>query len=472
MRHRIDDGLVGIRAFDQRTFVPTKHMDHLVDVFTLRNTCVLYSNTWVGQINKPHRYGVRADFISEPGATMPSAIIHGFNEFQHGFRQISSLRPATKRERAQMQHAIRHPLGLVVQAASLNAFHQLYHAVAAFDALRLRELASGSAKFVPLPGLFVAQALQPDDFPTAACAISPNAHMCVAGYLKRSASRPSARPWMTLAWQITRLPFGPVSTLALAHHTAELVAAGLTCFDRLEFALGGISPSSVTPRARAAAQAWRCAMLRSAAALRRPSLSPMAMLNTSRVAGRLLLYVVRSGPRAITNDEALSRALYSLPGTLLMRVRMEDYSLAEQLELATSSSLVLGVHGTALLFSLFLGTSYGPGALVEVQPPHLRAPHASFVSWRSIFKDMVLPLGIHYVRHVAEVNADGFTASCGQNLSTIEAANARGCLCSPLRPLACNVTVNVTTLMASTQGALAWIASFSSAAPSARSARC
>ena len=71
-------------------FDPTKpsqeHGLHLVDTFSLRNACIVYTN------KEP-----AGEFVSRDGEM---AMLHGFNEFVYGFRRLAAVRPETAADRA------------------------------------------------------------------------------------------------------------------------------------------------------------------------------------------------------------------------------------------------------------------------------------------------------------------------------------------------------------------------------------
>ena len=101
---------------------------YLVDTFSLRNACVSY------------RFGQsEGEFISLDGVP---ALLSGFSEVTSRWHRLSHVRLPNSMDAPMLAQAERRPLGLVLQYASFNMYHQLWHILAAWSSLNAHAAAS------------------------------------------------------------------------------------------------------------------------------------------------------------------------------------------------------------------------------------------------------------------------------------------------------------------------------------------
>ena len=105
--------------------IPADRAEHLVSVWTLRNACVVFRH-WRGTLH-------RAQWVSRAGL---SAVIHSFSEYSFGFGRLSFVRPEEPSDGPAIAACRRRPLGLAFTMSSNNLYHQFFHAVPAYLALR------------------------------------------------------------------------------------------------------------------------------------------------------------------------------------------------------------------------------------------------------------------------------------------------------------------------------------------------
>lgn len=381
-------------------------VDHARAVFTsqlsLRNACVVFYED---------RHSMHRAHVVVNGPLESPIIMHGFSEYVLGYLRLLTVRPAGSHERRALNACWRSPLGLGVPVSHPSSlYHQLFHAVPAWHALRavVKEAGYGSdapaASFLPLT--FTSAAL---------------------GYGKPAAPR----RWH--AWELSLRALTRATPEGIAAATAQLLRVPCTCFDRLE-----ASATPFNPGSRAAARqvyAFRDAALRN---LPRP-------LSTSSPAGSPpkddVLLISRLGERrAISNEAALWAQLRSGVGPeRLRRIHLESLPLSSQMRLAASASVIVAVHGQALAWLAFLPSDQRQTAVVEVAIISRRqAINGCYEAWSKA-------LGVKYYRVAGRL-----TGGCngGSTARDNEAQATR-------KLLNCNVTVDVTQVVSAAINAAA-----------------
>ena len=104
---------------------------------SLRNVCVVFY--------PEQRTQYRSQFVSREGVT---AVLHGFSEYDLGYQRLTTVRPEQARDRQQLARCTTKQLAIAVPMSSNNLYHQAFHAVPAWEALRAH--ASHNATLLPL----------------------------------------------------------------------------------------------------------------------------------------------------------------------------------------------------------------------------------------------------------------------------------------------------------------------------------
>ena len=384
---------------------------HLPGAVSLRNSCVEFLDD-----DATNMAGVRIRLVSRDGVM---AVVHGYQEFIYGFRRILQIRPAVESDRAAIAQAEHLPLGLALQYASFNLGHQIHHTVAAWAALHAHAEAAPDAVYVPVPGAHVAKSLFQS-----------------AGHRGTGLRR----IFSTASWLLAVRGLSHDVADVVTKRTVRLFERGLTCFERIEGAFGGLSPYSGDASALRDAAAWQRAVLRTTAHQLR---APSSFAPSSGDLVQLLLVSRGGRTRQITNGDELTRSLGAIPGARLVQTQMEVLSLSEQLMRVASSSILVGVHGMALVYSLFLPWSSQRTALVEIQPPRPRSKAGAGMAWTSIFANIVEPRGVRY--------------SLCLGMLAAQPVDCTKCRCSPASPLDCNVSIRVADIKPEVVAAVEWV---------------
>ena len=104
---------------------------------SLRNACVVFY--------PEQRTQYRSQFVSREGVT---AVLHGFSEYDLGYQRLTTVRAEQARDRQQLARCRTKQLALAVPMSSNNLYHQAFHAVPAWEALRAH--ASQNVTLLPL----------------------------------------------------------------------------------------------------------------------------------------------------------------------------------------------------------------------------------------------------------------------------------------------------------------------------------
>ena len=104
---------------------------------SLRNVCVVFY--------PEQRTQYRSQFVSREGVT---AVLHGFSEYDLGYQRLTTVRAEQARDRQQLARCTTKQLALAVPMSSNNLYHQAFHAVPAWEALRAH--ASQNVTLLPL----------------------------------------------------------------------------------------------------------------------------------------------------------------------------------------------------------------------------------------------------------------------------------------------------------------------------------
>lgn len=148
----------------------------------------------------------RSQFISRAGA---AALLLSFDEYKISSVRATTVRPERADDAPLLSTCERRPLGIGIPFSRNNIWHQAFHAIPAWEALRgevARARAQGVAPtFVPL--------------------VLPK-----AGLGRYHSQHPAS--WF--AWEFTLRPLSPLSASEIAAQTAALLAAPCVCFDRVE----------------------------------------------------------------------------------------------------------------------------------------------------------------------------------------------------------------------------------------------
>lgn len=324
--------------------------DALVSDWSLRNACVTF-RTWRGTLHRAH-------FVSREGL---AAVIHSFSEYSFGFGRLSFVRPAQPEDRAALDGCERQPLGLAFTMSSNNLYHQFFHAVPAY--VTLHRYVQPGATFVPL-----------------------------VSYMAKSWLHPSTN--YSHAWEFSIRALSSLSSQQIKADTLRLLHGRCTCFDRVEGATGAVS--LFNPRALPQILAFCRAALHHARMLPSVELPAAERVWSQRRSGRngvTVLYVRRGGSkRILANDEQVSRALCAAPraarhGELPRHVAgstwraacvvLEKLTLTMQMRSIAAASVMVGVHGQAMVWMPFMLSDRPRAAVVEVTLPKVHRASVS-----------------------------------------------------------------------------------------------
>ena len=311
---------------------------------SLRNVCVVFY--------PEQRTQYRSQFVSREGVT---AVLHGFSEYDLGYQRLTTVRPEQARDRQQLARCTTKQLAIAVPMSSNNLYHQAFHAVPAWEALRAH--ASHNATLLPLvfpsaafgrgkpasPRRWYVQprarkvgrvwlACPPNDGGGLSnCRISPSATP------RQPLGSPSAARGLTRdgvvtttgwrdppgrvhiqAWEFTVRALSNATSSALAASTRELLGSPCTCFDRVEAHAPAFNPGASASATRL--RAFRAATLRN------------NLVANNLVAPQVratLLFVSRVGSRRVTvNEAALMSRLRADTSSGVQRVVLEDLPFA------------------------------------------------------------------------------------------------------------------------------------------------
>ena len=384
--------------------------------FSLRNACVTFYNT-TSTIRRAH-------FVSLEGV---SAIIHGFNEFQQGFRRLAIIRPISgAEERATLRDRCpRRPLGLAVSFSTDNMGHQMRHAPSDYVILSQHLRADVDADLIPIASHWAGSTWD---------------------------HAPSFR---SFAWEFTVRALSAASTEQLSAGLRRLLSPPYcACYDRLEGAVSEHNPYSMHEAARSTQRRWRAAALANAARLLRAQgrADAAALAAAAGVGGSgapaassgaaSLLYIARAtGTRVLSNAAELADALRA-SHPRVRHIVLERLPVAQQMLTVASSAGLIGAHGSGLVWATFLPASARAAAIVEMLP----RTNAVYWSYALIFPDLCAPLGVRHWTVRAELTSSPACKPKGAR---------KGGAGSPLR---CNLTVQVPELLRTVGRAEAWVA--------------
>lgn len=357
-----------MRRRNRPSVLPLRPIDEARAEFStslsLRNACVAFHDDEYSQ----HRAHVVVD-----GPLLSPIVVHGFSERASGYVRLTSVRRAETFERNGIQMCWRAPLGLGVPVSHASSiYHQLFHAVPSWLALRERVAAAGLSDDAP------AAAFVPLFFADAAL-----------GHGKPAAPR----RWY--AWEFSIRPLTRTSGADIAAAAARLLRAPCTCFERFEAESRAFNPGALA--SAATVRLFRDAALRHAPPP--PLLPALGGASTSATGGpgagstsrsarsagwaaavtalrggerRADLLLVsrqgeRRGGRQLSNEGEVLARLRGLPAApRLARVVLEGLPLAEQMRLVAAASVLIAVHGQALAWLAFLPSDVRPTGVVEV----------------------------------------------------------------------------------------------------------
>lgn len=377
----------GAHKLEVRTDFRSDIADHLVSEWNLRNACVTFHN-WRGTLH-------RAQFVSLENI---SAVIHSFSEYSFGFGRLAFVRPAESTDAPALAQCEKRSLGLALTVSSNNLYHQFFHAVPAFEAL-LRYV-QPDAVFVPL-----------------------------VSYMATSWLHPATN--YSHAWEFSLRALSSAPAKQLMEDTLRLFDAPCTCFERVEGATGAVS--LFYPKARPRILAFCRQAVKMARSM--PPRAPLPMEERASLGGPVnVLYVRRGGiKRALANDAEVSRAVCAGRARrtdphaewVAECVTLERLTLASQMRTLASASVMLGVHGQAMVWMPFMLADRPRAAVVEIRMPKLAGGKRS-VSDRNMYGAIASALGIYHTPLTGEL-----AAGCNTNKDV----------------LGCNVTVAVPTLL-------------------------
>ena len=423
----------------RRTVLVQRPIDEARAEFTtslsLRNACIAFYDDDRSQ----HRTHIVVD-----GPLVSPIVVHGFEERASGYTRLAVVRPALAYDRNSLALCWRAPLGLGVPVShATSIYHQLFHAVPSWLALREHVAAAGfsddapAAAFVPL--VFAAAAL---------------------GHGKPAAPR----RWH--AWEYSLRALTTAATVDIAAATTRLLRAPCTCFDRFEADARAFNPGARA--AAAAVRAFRDAALRhvrvttprltslaSIAAAQWPGSrqvgsdgggtgvggsaavglsgvgGPSGALSSSLAAD--LLLVGREGERrTLSNEAALLERLGGLPeASRLARVALEALPLGAQMRLVSEASLLVAVHGQALAWIPFLPADRRTVGAIEIA---IMTKHGAL---NNCYEAWSAALGVRYWK-VAGTLTGGCTGGATNRDDVAQRSS---------KLLSCNVTVNVMQLV-------------------------
>ena len=376
---------------------PAETATALAGQFSLRNACVTFYNT-----STTTR---RAHFVSLEGV---SAFVHGFNEFQQGFRRLAIIRPVSgAQERETLRDRCpRRPLGLAMSFSTDNMGHQLRHAPA--DYAVLREHLSADADLIPVASHWAG--LRWDHAPT----------------------------FRSFAWEFTVRSLSAATPEQLTTNLRRLLTPPYcACYDRIEGSVSEHNPYAMHEEARRTQRNWRAAALANAALLLTAEQAAAAAF-----ADRQLLYIARAvGTRVVSNGAELVREL-RVHHPRVRHVVLERLPVAQQMMTVASSAGLIGAHGSGLVWTTFLPAGSRPTAVIEMLP----RTNSIYWSYALIFPDLCAPLGVRHWTVRAELTP---TPTCKPK------GSRKGDTGSPLR---CNLTVQAPELLRAVRHAEEWIA--------------
>ena len=383
-----------------------RHSLHYVERFTLSDVCIAFHNTSTA--------AYRSQFISRQGER---ATIHGFSEFSYRYNRVASVRPADEGDEPTLRTCANRSLGVALYFQSNNIFHAMHHAPQDWEALRT-SVRSGAEEPVFIP---------------------------LVGYIAGAGARAwvSAPTWMSHTWEFTIRGLTAKTASEIGSDLGQLLSAPCTCFSRVVGSVGAFLPYANQPANRRLLRSWREAVIshaRRADAWRTPppalpdraslALGPAGEPARSAPALNDMLYVVRMGTRTVLNDAEIAVALRQIER--VRRVVMERMTLAQQMLLVSSATVLIGVHGQALSHMAFLPWPTHRAALVEIQPRPSERSHL----WTQIYPAMCKTQQTRHIKVIAE--PDTSTAACRPNAKRKGGGG----------PLRCNVTVPVSELLA------------------------
>ena len=295
-----------------------------------------------------------------------AADLFGFSEFRKSYTFMQHI--PVRRDSDDIGACRWHRFGLGMRYSVGNLGHQGYYAAAMHKALVDFASASSSATFVPI-----------------------------------GAGSPAHRP--DHMWEYT---LRSLSRTPLAQMLAELkqTLQSCTCFEQLVIATQGVNIFSELSRAAL----W---------SFRRSSVSNLQAMGlasplTQRAPQDMLFIVRRARARVITNEEeAVGRVLAA--HSRVRALAFEQVPMARQMELVSSASVLIGVHGQAVAaFAFFLPTELRRTAIVEIIPKRDSLSQA----WLPIIRGVARGAGVRHYR--------------------MESAHGPGCMIDYLRHLNCS----------------------------------
>jgi hypothetical protein len=354
----------GMHRLEVKSDFKPEYADHLVSEWTLRNVCVTFHN-WRGTLH-------RAQFISLDNM---SAVIHSFSEYSFTFGRLAFVRPAEPHDVPALAQCEQRDVGLALTVTSNNLYHQFFHAVPAF--LTLLPHVQPGAVFIPLVSYLASNWLHP-----------------ATNY--------------SHAWEFSLRALSRAPAKQLMADTLHLLDAPCTCFNRVEGATGAIS--LFYPKARSRILAFCRQAVKVARSMPPRALMPIETRASSSDGLVNILYVRRGSiKRALANDAEVSRAVCrkgssAKVGWIAECVTLERLSLALQMRTLAAASVMLGVHGQAMVWMPFMLSDRSRAAVVEIMLPKLAGTKRS-VSDRNMYGNVASALGIHHTAVVGELAA-------------------------------------------------------------------
>ena len=390
---------------------PAETASAVAGQFSLRNACVTFYNT-----SSTLR---RAHFVSLEGV---SAFVHGFNEFQQGFRRLAIIRPVTGATERNTLHerCPRYPLGLAVAFSTDNIFHQMRHVPGDYDILRHH--AREGAEFIPVVSHWAGTKWD------------------------------HAPHFRSFAWEFTVRALTDADPKQLTASLLRLLTPPhCACYDQLEGAVSEHNPFGMGERERTRQQRWRAAAISNAARLLRKQrgdgggllgsgFSPTTRTGSPDGQGRLLFIARETGTRVVTNTAEILRHLRAQHPNVQHTV-LERLPVAQQMLTVASSAGLIGAHGSGLVWTAFLPTASRRTAVVEMLP----RPNSVYWGYAAIFPDLCAPLGVRHWTVRAELTP---SPTCKPKGSRKDGHGS---------PLRCDLTVNVTELLNVVRHAEEWV---------------
>lgn len=300
---------------------------------SLKNACLLYYDD---------RSTMHRPFFLLEDEEAPTTILHGFSERALGYQRLAVARPAQRHERRALSQCKRRKLGVGIPVSHVSSiYHQLFHALPAWEAWQTLRTSLG-----------LDTSTAPTFFPLMLAEAG-------IGYSKSV----NTQRWH--GWEFSLRPFTSATAAEIQRSLTSLLRAPCTCFERIEVVSTAFNPGapSAAPRLRGfrAAALQNMGMLVSAPVPRALQGSTAAM----REEGALLLVSRSEGRRSMDNEKALLLELRTVPR--VVRLVLEDLSLAQQMSAVSRATALIGVHGQALAWVVFL-PPHRRVALVEITP--------------------------------------------------------------------------------------------------------